>query len=203
MNRVTIHITLLALIGAVSCRESSPPDSVRSEADLGFLRFSSVAPPLVTTNVQFWAKRGEDREVSIYHRPRAGSSDSTRFLYFKVPGSSLLRRPNGTLFAQGDSVLITITVVDPSRAIVRFEPAGLGFSSRDPARLKFEFEEAEDDIDGDGDDDAADAALEAQLRIWRQEVTGQPWTKIASAVSAGLHEIEADLMSFTNYAVAY
>lgn len=202
MNRLVVHTALLALLGVISCGESTPPDSERAEAELRFLRFTTAAPPLVTTRVQFWAKRGQDREVSIFHRPRAGESDSTRFLYFKVPGSSLERRPGGTLFAEGDSVLITITVVDPVRAIVRFEPAGLGFSSRSPARLKFEFEEADDDLDGDGDDDAADSALEAQLRVWRQETAGRPWIKLGS-FSASLHEIEADLMSFTNYAVAY
>lgn len=204
MNRAG-KLAVLALSAALgACGDSgTPPDATRDETALKVLRFRAGAPSLVTTSTRFWAKKGEDREVSIFHHARAGRTDSTRFLRFKVPGDALDRLPSGATIARGDSVLITITVVDPSRALVRFEPSGLKFGVSHPARLKFEFEEADDDLDGDGDTDAADTALLARVSIWRQEQSGLPWLKLGSLLLSDLHEIEADISSFTNYAVAY
>lgn len=202
MTSKWISVTALLFVAA-GCGDGSGPPNSRPDAELKFLRFKATAPPLVTTSVQFWAKKGEDREVSLFHRPSPGKSDSTRFLRFRVRRGSLDRLPGGAVIATGDSVLISITVIDPTRALVRFEPSGLRFAAGDPARLKFEFKETDDDLDGDGDDDANDAALRAQIRIWRQEQAGQPWVLLNSLLFTDLHEIEADIVTFTNYAVAF
>ena len=39
---------------------------------------------------------GDNREVRLYYRPRAGRNDSTEYLRFRVKNKSLLRRPDGT-----------------------------------------------------------------------------------------------------------
>ena len=41
--------------------------------------------------------------------------------------------------------------------------------------------------------------------IWKQEFTGQPWVRLSSRVevSGDLEEIEAQILSFTNHAIAY
>lgn len=197
---VLVH---LALLGTAACSEGPTAGAGRSADELHFLRPALDAPPLAATSVSFYAKRGEDREVAIYYRPRAGSGDSSQFLRFRVPASSLSRRPDGTTVAVGDSVLITITVRDPARFIVGFEPAGLRFSDASPARLQMEFAEANDDVNGDGVIDAHDADATSRLGIWRQEANGQPWYPTGSTVFVDLQELEANVLGFTNYAIAY
>jgi hypothetical protein len=171
--------------------------------ELHFLRPAPSAPPLATTEVSFWAKRGEDREVRLPYEPLPGASDTAEFLRFRVPSAALDRRPDGTAFAAGDSVLITLRVVDQSRLIVEFEPAGLRFSPADPARLRIEYGEADHDLDGDGLVDDRDATLETQLSMWRQEAPGQLWYRVPGAAAPDLDEVEADILGFTSYALAY
>ena len=175
----------------------------RSADGLHFLRPAVDAPALSNRVVQFYAKRGETREAYIYYQPRPGRTDSTEFVRFRVPASSLERRPDGTLMVTGDSILITIRVLDPARLILDFQPSGLRFAASSPADLKIKFVEANDDIDGDGDVDADDSARERELSIWKQEAPGLPWYRMASVIDFSLEEVEADLFGFTGYAIAY
>jgi hypothetical protein len=205
-KRALNNLTLLALVPAVlllGCSEGTSPDVARASEDLNFLRPDRAAPPLADTVVSFWAKRGEDREVRMRYQPLPGSGDMAEFLRLSVPAAALERRPDGSAFAAGDSVLITVRVVDPVRMLVEFQPSGLRFSSTNPARLRLDYGEADHDIDGDGDVDDRDLALESRLAIWRQEAPGQLWYKVASVVVEDLDEVEADILGFTGYAIAY
>lgn len=175
----------------------------KTDAELKVVRSSATAPPLAMVTTSFYAKRGSEHEIKLYYRPRAGSVDSTEFLRFVVRPNSLLRRPDGTAFAVGDSILITIRVPDPRRFAVEFLPSGLLFNPNAQAELKMSFEEAEGDVDGDGDSDDSDRSLERQLSIWFQEASGQPWRRLSSVVVEDNDEIEAKLNGFTTYAVAY
>ena len=139
----------------------------------------------------------------MYYQPRPGRSDSTVFMRFKVSASSLDRRPDGSVIQMGDSVLITIRVADPSRLILDFQPSGLRFSAAQPADLKLVFRESNHDFDGDGDEDADDDRAKASLRIWKQEAPGLPWMRLTSTTEFSLEELEADLLGFTGYAIAY
>ncbi|HVE80497.1 MAG TPA: hypothetical protein VNA89_16650 [Gemmatimonadaceae bacterium] len=200
----TIRLVIL-LLTAAGCSASSGPgdDDTRPTEQLNFLRPRPNAPPLVTNTVSFLAVRGENSEVAIEYQPAPGEDSGEDFLRFRVRDRSLLARPDGTPFAEGESVQITITVIDPQRLIVQFEPSGLRFSPADPAELKFDFSNTDDDLDYDGDVDRVDDALEQRLSIWRQEATGQPWVRIGSLVAEGLEEVEGELVSFTNYVIAY
>ncbi|HET9010438.1 MAG TPA: hypothetical protein VFN38_01425 [Gemmatimonadaceae bacterium] len=197
----------VALLGALSGCDSGGPTAadgdIRPADAMHFLRPAVTAPPLANPSVAFYAVRGEDREAFIYYRPAAGSADSSYFVRFKVPGASLERRPDGSLIPPGDSVLITINVSDPSRLIVDFQPSGLRFSASTPAELKLDFGEASHDIDGDGDEDAEDVARETQLSIWKQEAPGLPWVRLTSVVDFSAEEVEAKVIGFTGYAIAY
>lgn len=177
---------------------------VRPESQLTFLRLQRGVA-LSSESVSFWAVRGKDREASLYFRPDPGKTDSVRFLRFKVADGSLLRRPDGRAFAFGDSILITIRVRDLSRVLAEFSPSGLVFNPLEPAELRMDFEKADDDYDGDGDTDAADELRVSNFAIWKQEFAGQPWVRLSSRaeISADLREIEAQILSFTNHAVAY
>lgn len=199
-------VALAAMIAIAGCNANDPtepnPDVKPSEA-LRFLRPAADAPPLANPVVSFYAKRGDSREIFIYYRPRPGRTDSTEFVRFRIPDETLDRRPDGTSFQLGDSILITVRVADPARLILDFQPSGLRFTPGKPARLKISFSEANDDLDGDGDVDSGDNSVEGQLAIWKQEAPGLPWFRQASIRHLELDEIEADLFGFTGYAIAY
>lgn len=196
-------VALLAAMTLAACGDSTGNDEreVVETSELGFLRLDETAPAFPVTTKSFWAKRGTDREVRLYHE-KVGD-DSTEFLRFRVRDESLWERPNGTRFAVGDSVLITVTVVDLANLIVDFQPSGLRFNPAEPAELKFEFSEADDDLDEDGDVDPDDWGLEQTLSIWRRESPTQPWVQLSSVVEVEIDEIEAEVLGFTNYAIAY
>lgn len=216
MRRPDFHIHLhrarraalaaLAACALAACSDGTGNDDdgeVVETTELQFLSPAANAPPLVATTASFYAKKGEDRRLRMYYRPRPTETDSTEFLRFEVKAQSLLRRPDGSSIAAGDSVLITVTVVDLSRFIVDFQPSGLRFDPDEPARLKLEFDEADDDIDDDGDIDGDDDLRKTELSLWRRETAAQPWVKLASQVEVDLEQLEADILGFTNYAIAY
>lgn len=200
MGTILLGLLVAAL---AACGEGTAPDVVgpdqRSPLAFNPVRLRQGAPSLASTQVQFWARYDRDREVTLYFRPQPGDSDSTEFLEFKVPARSLLRDASGRIFANQDSVLITISVPDPTRFQVVFAPAGLRFSPNRPAELEFSLEERDDDLDGDGDDEDDDFL---ELDLWRQETPTSLWERIGSLVIEELEDIKADILGFTGYAVA-
>ena len=197
-------LLLLLLSIALACSsDSAGPGDTRTTSELNFLRPAATAPALAQSSVTFTATRGQNSEATIYYALRPGQSEQEKFLEFKIPNDGLAQRPDGTPITDGQSVQITITVIDPAKLIVEFQPSGLRFSPDKPAELRIHFGETDDDLDADGDVDLADAAHEAQLSLWRQETAGQPWVKLGSLVLHDLEEVRADLSGFTNYVVAY
>ena len=186
-----------ALVGACSGDTTGPNVVQKPASDLHFLQLSPLAPALQSTTVSFYAKKGEDREARVKFQ------NGEDYLRFRVFGNSLLQRPDGSVFAQGDSILITITVTDPTKLQADFQPAGLKFSDSAPARLQFEFGECDGDINGDGVVNATDAALLPQISTWRQETAGAPWIKVSSIVESNISEVQAFISGFTGYALAY
>jgi hypothetical protein len=178
------------------------PGAVRPPGELTILSLAAEAPPLFESSVSFWAVRGEDREGRLYFSDGQGQPGE-EYVRLKIDAAALLARPDGTPFAVGDSVLITMTAVDPTQILFQFEPAGLTFSSASPAELEIEYQEADDDFNGDGDLDEEDDEIETRLGIWRQSSVGQPFVRLGSAVIEDLEEIEAELTSFSRYAIAY
>lgn len=203
-RRLSLFLALSIPAFMAACESTTDPDpDVRPTEALTFLRPAADAPPLANPSVQFHAVRGDDREVFIYYRPRPGETDSSEFVHFRVPGEALLRRPDGTAFQEGDSVLISMRVVDPARLILEFQPSGLRFSQEHPAELEISFAEADDDLDDDGDVDERDEEAEQKLSVWRQEAPGQPWYRMATVVELEIDEVDVDLFGFTGYAIAF
>lgn len=210
MHRPTLRLRPFALILALAvaalalaCGDGTGPDRTKETDELTFLRFSANAPDLAQTTVTFWAVKGQDRRGRLYYVTPLNSPDTAEFMTFRVRDESLLRRPDGTLFANGDSIEITITLLNPLTLAVNMQPAGLRFSTAEPAELKFEYDESDDDYDNDGDVDSDDSAAERRISIWRQELPGQPWVRLSSRVEISLDEVEADITSFTSYALAF
>jgi hypothetical protein len=183
---------------------SAPLAAVTQTSGPSFLHPAPNAPPLATTSVSFWAVKGKSRDGRIYYRPNPGSTESSELLRFIVPSKSLLRYPNGKLFANDDSVRITITIVDQTNLIADFQPSGLQFDPKEPAELRIWYAKADHDIDRDGDIDSADQAIESRLRIWKRDGATAPWIKLDSSVDITEERVRARVvLGFTNYAIAY
>ena len=200
-SRTTIALTI-ALAALVSCDGSTPPEgSGVPTSELRFIRPAAGTPALAQNEVSFWAKKGEDAEGRLYRPPGTGEDDD--FVRLRVRRESLLRRPDGTPFANGDSVLITLRLIDAANLLVEMSPSGLTFSPSRPAELKFEFDEADRDFNRDGVVNALDLTVASTLQIWKREAANLPWVPLVSQVEVEFDEIEAELLGFTTYAVAY
>ena len=200
-----LSLAALALLGALAACGSDDPSGpiTKVDANLNVVQQAPTAPSLTSLTRTVLVTKGQDAELRLYYRARVGTADSTEFLRLRFDDNTLLTRPDGTPIANGESVLVTVTVPDPTKFLVNLEPTGLRFSTRDPARLQWKLNEADDDLDDDGDIDANDATLLGTLAIWRQETSGQPWSRLASKLEVELGEISVDLTGFSNYVVAY
>lgn len=201
---------VLALVGlALACTDSTGPDETRPDSELDILVFPDSIASRLPREVSFWAKKGEDRAVSLSFLDGDeddddddGDGEEDAFLLFDVPADALLRYPDGTPFQDGDSVRITIEVDPANRFLFTFEPAGLEFDPGNPAELEIEFEVLEGDLDDDGDADEDDEARRQQLDIWKQLQPGSPWMRLNGSLRIDVDEIEADITSFSLFCIA-
>ncbi len=173
------------------------------ESELHFLQTAAGAPALATTSVSFYAVNGQTRQAEIRYRNLPGVPAPNRLVRFRVDKRSLVKRPDGTPIPVGDSLLITLTVVDTVKMIVDFQPAGLVFNPKKPAKLTLWYLEADHDFNHDGVINAADTALEQIFAIWSEELPGDPWTRLPTVRSPSLDQVEAPVAGFTRFAVSY
>ncbi len=194
-------IAPLVTAAALACSESTGPDE-RPEDQLPVLGIRSDAPPLETTDTSFYAKKGEFRSLFVYFTDGAGGRGSEYFR-LEVGPDALLARPDGTPIVLGDSVLITVRVVDPARILFDLQPDGLRFNALAPAHMIVHYTEANPDYDDDGDVDANDEALQQSFSLWQQEEIGGVFTRLTSTVNLGLKGVGADVGGFTRYVISY
>ena len=179
------------LSGNDASRTNSSGPSSTSSDDPTFLTASPSAPSIANPVISFWAKKGTDRSVRMVYASRPGHNDSTTFLFFRVRAQSLVARADGTPLAYGDSLLITVTLVDPVQLKVDFQPSGLRFSASHPASLTMSYAET-----------SPPPPLGA-LHIWKQENPLAAWLRLPSQVLSETNEVQADILGFTGYAIAY
>jgi hypothetical protein len=184
---------------AASCGDNPAGAKTVPGSELVFIRAAANAPPLATNQVQVWAVAGEGRRAVIPYQ-KVGGYGGDDCLEFKIPGDGLWKRPDGSVVAKGDSVLITITVVDPKLFNFRFEPSGLQFRPDHPAELRVSYKWADRDFNGDGKDDDKDTRFD--FGMWKQETDASDWIEIGMIKDADLEELRADIRSFTRYAMA-
>ncbi len=205
-SRFRVPTVAIALALAIGCSSDtvSPnaPGSERPPEALNVSRLATTAPQLEESTVSFWAIKGQGVEQKLYFLDSQGQRGD-EYLALKLENESLSLRPDGSAIAEGDSVLITITVEDPALLLFELQPTGLKFSTGQPAELKIHYAEADDDLNEDGVVDGADSQLETILGIWRQELPGQPFVRLGSVKVEGLEELEAELLGFSRYAIAY
>jgi hypothetical protein len=200
----TLLLTVAAiLVVATACSDSTMPGGfTRPPGDLKVARLATTSPPLFNAVDSFYALKGEDRELRIFFQDPAGA-EGEEFLRFLVRKESLLSRPDGTPIAAGDSVLVTIRVVDAARILFEAEPSGLTFDPASPAELKVHYSHADHDFNSDGRIDELDAQIKGLLAIWRQEMLTDPFMRLGSLNVESLEEIDANILGFSRFAIAY
>jgi hypothetical protein len=223
MNRVVHHLARAVVLASCSAIASCGHDTVApssplavpsaatgaARADKGrdsgprFLRPGDSAPAIANPSITFVATKGQDVIVRMYYRPTRAGHDSSVFAEFRVAQQALDRRPDGSAIANGESVVITMTLVDAARGIIDFEPSGLRFSSRKPAVLRISYANANRDLNGDGVVDARDLLLEQTLHIACQETPSSPWIPVPSSKTVEGDEIEASISGFSGYAIDF
>lgn len=194
-------LIVIVIVAAAGCSDSTGPEGGKTEDELRFVRFPST-PPIETFQASFWAVKGEGRELEINYLPEEVGEEGEEFLEFRVGGNSLLSRPDGSLFADGDSILITVTVSEDGRFLLDLQPSGLRFDPEHPARLEITYRPVDGDLDGDGDVDDDDADLEQDLRVWKQERPGERWFPVGTLHIDDLDEIEGEITGFTGFCIA-
>jgi len=198
-SKLAAGIVAAALFLACSDDPSGPGGTVVvPESDLTFVAFAGgVLPGPVDTT--FWAVKGQETDIRL--RPLTGTVDEAYF-EFELGEESLLRRPDGSLFQDGDSIQISISMPNDSQFVFIMEPSGLVFDPDEPAELKLDWSYADDDLNRDGSIDPDDDDFETEMAIWKQETPGGPWERLGTLKLEDLEEAEADITSFTGFALA-
>jgi hypothetical protein len=204
MRRARLFPLLLAA-AAAGCSDSGGPNGpdTKPPGQLTIIPLPETASPIWNPVDSFYAKKGTDRELRIYFANSDGTGPGEEYMRLRVDAASLLTRPDGTPFQVGDSILIVARIPDPHLVQVEFEPTGLTFSPSVPAQLKIDYGETGGDLDDDGDVDAQDSTIVNVMAIWRQELPGDAYLKVGGVNVQELDEIQADITSFTRYAIAY
>ncbi|MFN8582119.1 MAG: hypothetical protein U0163_14240 [Gemmatimonadaceae bacterium] len=209
MSRIQSIAVAAIVTFAVACQSDAPSiaapvgsgavPTTTGDAGLaaahGPLFQGASAPAIANPVVSFWAKKGTKSEVFMYYAALPGRTDSVVFVRFRIPKNGLLKYPNGQPFQSGDSVLITLTLIDNTHLAIDCQPTGLQFNPASPAALKLSYLDSDPDIDQDGDVDATDLALQAQVRIWMKD-PGTPWTRLVGNNDQNLHEVESSILGF-------
>jgi hypothetical protein len=200
-----VRILLLAAWAgaAASCSDSSsPPDDEKPPSELSVVHVAPSSTPLFNTTVSFYAKRGENSEGSLSFQD-TGGGEGEEYVRLRIDANSLLARPDNTPILPGDSVLITLSVVDPTEMLFDLQPTGLKFNPADPAELKIHYDHANGDLNDDGVSDSRDDTIERTLAIWRQETLTDPFVRLTSVLTIEIDEANAELTGFSRYALAY
>jgi hypothetical protein len=196
-----LMLGLVALLG-VACSNSSGPTPPVPTSQLHFVIQDATAPPLYADTASFYAKVGDGRELHLYYQDAVGGVGE-EFLRLEVPGDALLRKPDGSAFQTGDSILISVKVLDARQFVFDFQPSGLQFNPSQPARLKVEYVHSDHDYDGDGSITSADSAIQATLDLWKNDPPSTLWFKQGGVNFESLEELDANVLSFSQYAVAW
>jgi hypothetical protein len=182
-------------LAALGCNDTLGGDGggdgtgdTRAETQLNVLTLRDGVEP-AETETSFWAVRGEQAEGSLE------LSNGEDYVRLRLDDASLLTRPDGTPFLNGDSVLITIRVVNEDQLLFELQPEGLRFNPLDPAELRIRYLDAAELNAGTADED--------RLDIWRQPTLGDLFERLGTARFKSEGEVRADLHGFSRYAVAY
>lgn len=202
------HAAWIAAILAAACSQDGTPSdpfgpSEQPAANLNIVAVAPVAAPPELQTVSFYARKDRQTEGRVRLADQPGRGRGNEYLRLTIPKDALLARPDGSPFALGDSVLITIRVADPARILFELEPAGLRFDPSRMAELRIRYDVAAGDLDHNGRHDQQDDSIEDHLGIWRQADPGASFVRLESIVARNNREVRALLPGFSRYAIAY
>jgi len=202
MRRLFVGFVVLAI--ALACSDTSGPMTTPvPPSRLHIVAQGASAPPLLTDSVSFYAVWGQDREVRMYYQGATPGVPGEEMLRFKVPGDGLLRRPDGTAFQPGDSILIVVKAIDPTKFLFDFQPTGLEFSPDHPAQLTLQYHNDEHDYNGDGTVDTADARIRGRLDVWQRRPPDTLWYRLGASNYESYEELDVKIPHFTDHAIAW
>ena len=201
MRRLIIGLAALLVAACSNGNGPNSPPSVPA-SQLHFVVQDASAPPLYATADSFYAKVGDGRELRLYYQGPS-SDKGEEFLRFEVPADALFRKPDGSAFQAGDSILIVVRVLDPQQFVVDFQPSGLRFNPDRPARLKIKYAHSDHDYDGDGSVTPADSTIKSELDLWKNDPPSTLWVKLGGVNFESSEELDANILSFSQYAVAW
>ncbi len=192
-----VSALLLTLLAACATNEPTltSPDAVASGSGNDAPTFLSASSGVATsTPVSFWAKQGDDRTGEIFAVGGNSGGNGDRLVRLRVRKDAQIVLPNGQKLAKGDSVLITMQIIDAVTLSTQFEPSGLRFQGKQAAQLTMWY----------GHTNAGGStSLENQLAIYKQESSTDPWNKLSSTVLSATDEVQSYIGGFTNYVIAY
>ena len=202
---MTMRHALLAasFLSVAACQDAQAPEvvsqaprrSVQSAPTV--LTFESGRPPLANGGVtSMWVRSGHPADL------RLTFVNGDEMAHLRLNPHSLLRYPDGRTFSMGDSVLITMQLAGDSM-LVDFQPSGLAFDSRHPAKLTLSYQDVGDDLDQNGEHDNDDDQIENRLGIWHQPTLGAPLNPEPTVHDKGHKALVADITGFSRYAIAY
>lgn len=196
-RQLIVPVVAAGIASASSCRELTAPagSDLAEESDLTFVRVDPEAPPLITQEVSFWAVRGQERQAQLSYD--SGSYGNGKCLLFRVPADAV---PLGV--APGDSIRITIRILDAAEFRFEFLPENLAFDPEHPPTLEIRYRWADPDYDRDGDVDPRDLLLAETFGLWRKTGVADQWERVASERKRDIAEIHAPVLGFTQYALA-
>ena len=209
-TRHLAFIGVITLLGA--CAEPSAPPaapSVDRGRPLHSLLMPDTTPPqfaaapsvLSANQVSFWAYKSQDASVQVDYL----DADSTwqPYVSLSVPAGSLLRRPDGSFFAPGDSIEITLTF-DTTLMVFEAEPSGLVFNPLVPATLNVWYGGTNPDFNGDGVVNFLDDQIEnLLLGLATRQNPGDDWDVLSALQSLLAKRFTASLLHFCGYAVEW
>ncbi len=201
-------LLLLLLAFTAACETATGPHGYDTGTTTDSTTSPIVAPidanyvPLMPGDTSFWAIKGQNTDVIIRFRPTTAGQTGDALAEFIIGGNSLLKRPDGTAIAVGDSVLITIRPDTTGHMALVFEPSGLAFDSTAPALLKLWCYHAAADLNGDGVVNTTDEQLWYEMAIWKRELPTDPWSKQSTTRSSDGYELDAPISGFTGFSVA-
>jgi hypothetical protein len=197
-------LVLAALVGCTDAGTTSPPPvTTTPNSQLHIVAQGGTAPALLSDTVSFYAVAGQGRQVKMYYQGAAPGDTGETLLEFEVPGDGLLKRPDGTAFLPGDSIRITISVATPGRFQFAFSPSGLQFNPASPARLRIRYLDCDQDLNNDGVVDSTDESIRSMLDVWHRETGDTLWSKLGGVNLDQESEIDVNVFSFTEYALAW
>ena len=131
-----------------------------------------------------WAVRGESRTMKLQY------GDGSPFATFTVGAGTLVTDAAGSEVAPGDSVEITMRLLQPSTFAVDMQPSGIRFNPDAPAVLQFNLDRA-----------GRNAMRSQNLSFWKQETTSSPWEPVPATFDYVGRTATASLSGFTIYAI--